>query len=287
MELLIKFLRNHFREGFFNGRLLNTKEVTDPIVRAIENKEIPSSVSIENTEDFSSPMVEEQRKTTEAIKGIIIPEPKEVDLTNLSDKIGELISALEKKDLSVNVGETKVEVDTKGIISSVERLQQAVEESKTTLEPQEVIDYTSYLEEIIQNIEKPDYDFSKIEEILSKIEKKEFVLPLDEKGRVKVSIDKVSMGGRGSLSSTESAKLMTLATEETQAGLFATRMDDVSTTGVTYIGKAPIGSIESDAVWQIRKLDESGTPTTLSITWADGNSNFDNVWSDRLTESYS
>lgn len=77
------------------------------------------------------------------------------------------------------------------------------------------------------------------------------------------------------------------ATEETLAGLLATKLDDVSTSNITYAGKAAIGSSGASAVWRIMKIDESGTPTTLSITWADGNSNFDNVWDNRTSLTYS
>lgn len=214
MEALIKFLRNQFRVGYFNGKLLNPKEVSDPIVWAI--KSIPDTTTIKNPEEISSGIIEAQKETTQAVQGITFPEQKELDLKPLYAKFDELKSAIDKKELSVTVGETKIDVDTKGIISSVERLQKAVEVSKETIEPQEVIDYTELIGEVIKNLEKPGYDYSKIEEILNVISKKEFILPLDEKGRVKVSVDKVSTGGRGSLSSTESAKLLTLATEEKQ-----------------------------------------------------------------------
>ena len=56
---------------------------------------------------------------------------------------------------------------------------------------------------------------------------------------------------------------------------YATRIDDFTTTNVTYIGKAAIGSAVGSAVWQIQKIDET---TGMVITWADGDSNFDNVW---------
>lgn len=78
-----------------------------------------------------------------------------------------------------------------------------------------------------------------------------------------------------------------LATEGTLAGQFATRIDDVSTANVTYVGKAVVGASTASAVWQIKKIDESGTPATLVITWADGNSNFDNVMSNPSSLSYS
>lgn len=63
-------------------------------------------------------------------------------------------------------------------------------------------------------------------------------------------------------------------------------IDDVSTANITYVGKAPIGSSQSSAGWQIMKMDESGTPTTLAITWADGNANYDNVWDNRTSLTY-
>lgn len=219
MEALIKFLRNQFRVGYFNVKLLNPKDVSDPIVGAI--KSIPDAATIKNPEEISSGIIEAQKETTQAVKDITFPEQKELDLKPLYEKFDELKTAIDKKELSVTVGETKIDVDTKGIISSVERLQQAVEGSKDTIEPQEVIDYTELLGEVIKNLEKPGYDYSKIEELLGVISKKEVVLPLDEKGRVKVSVDKVSMGGRGSLSSTESAKLFTLATEEKQDAMIS------------------------------------------------------------------
>lgn len=80
------------------------------------------------------------------------------------------------------------------------------------------------------------------------------------------------------------------ATEESLsqlAGKFAIQIDDVTTTSVTYVGKASIGSVAASAVWQIMKIDESGTPITTVITYADGDSNFDNVWSNRASLTYS
>lgn len=64
----------------------------------------------------------------------------------------------------------------------------------------------------------------------------------------------------------------------------ATRIDDTTTANTTYIGKAPIGSATSSAVWQISKLD---TSSGLIKTWADGDASFNNVWDDRVSLSYS
>lgn len=67
----------------------------------------------------------------------------------------------------------------------------------------------------------------------------------------------------------------------------ALQLDDVSTTNMTYIGLAPIGTLTSAASWQIKKLDESATPTTLKILWADGNDTYDNIWDNRTSLTYS
>ena len=270
MEALIKFLRNQFRVGYFNVKLLNPKDVSDPIVGAI--KSIPDAATIKNPEEISSGIIDAQKETTRAVKDITFPEQKELDLKPLYEKFDELKTAIDKKELSVTVGETKIDVDTKGIISSVERLQQAVEGSKETIEPQEIIDYTELLGEVIKKLEKPGYDYSKIEELLGVISKKEVVLPLDEKGRVKVSVDKVSMGGRGSLSSTESAKLLTLATEEKQDSLLLVKnpgqtLYDKDSTGLLYKGyNASPDAAQSATDWLIIKYVKTSGSLVQKIT---------------------
>lgn len=62
----------------------------------------------------------------------------------------------------------------------------------------------------------------------------------------------------------------------------ASRIDDTNDP-IIYIGKAPIGSSESNAVWQVVKLD---TSSGLIKTWADGDASFDNVWADRASLTY-
>jgi hypothetical protein len=61
-------------------------------------------------------------------------------------------------------------------------------------------------------------------------------------------------------------------------------VDDASST-VTYVGKAVVTALDSDASWMIKKLTTSGT--VLKITYADGNDYFDNVWDNRASLTYS
>lgn len=55
--------------------------------------------------------------------------------------------------------------------------------------------------------------------------------------------------------------------------------------GDTYVAKAPIGSDQASAVWQAKKISTAAGTTT--ITWADGNANFDNVSTDLTILTYS
>ncbi len=64
---------------------------------------------------------------------------------------------------------------------------------------------------------------------------------------------------------------------------YETRMDEPNST-TTYVGQAAPGSSTSDAVWRIKRILISGTETI--VEWADGNSDFDNVWNARASLTY-
>jgi hypothetical protein len=52
---------------------------------------------------------------------------------------------------------------------------------------------------------------------------------------------------------------------------------------VHYLGKAKPGTATASASWQIRKVDET---SGVSVLFADGNPNFDNVWDNRESLTY-
>lgn len=61
----------------------------------------------------------------------------------------------------------------------------------------------------------------------------------------------------------------------------------ITTSGdYTYIAKSSPGTSQSDAKWQVVRIDSS-TPGTTVFTWADGNASFDNVATDLTALSYS
>lgn len=60
---------------------------------------------------------------------------------------------------------------------------------------------------------------------------------------------------------------------------------DVVSDSITYLGYADPGTSNADALWQIKRVTTTGDD--LLIEYADGDANFDNVWNDRATLSYS
>jgi hypothetical protein len=65
---------------------------------------------------------------------------------------------------------------------------------------------------------------------------------------------------------------------------YAEQTDWFGTT-TRYKGWADAGTATSSAGWRIQKAVYTGDD--VAITWADGNTNFDNVWDNRSALSYS
>jgi len=89
---------------------------------------------------------------------------------------------------------------------------------------------------------------------------------------------------RATISRKGTRDLLDVSVANDGSGEYAIRVDDYTTANVTYVGKAAIASATSAGVWQVMKVDES---TGTVITWADGDSSFDNIWDNRASLSYS
>lgn len=76
---------------------------------------------------------------------------------------------------------------------------------------------------------------------------------------------------------------MGVSLEQRSDSLGALKLDQVTST-LFYVGEATIAAPTSSPIWRIRKID---TSTGVDIKWADGNSNFDNVWDNRSSLTYS
>ena len=55
---------------------------------------------------------------------------------------------------------------------------------------------------------------------------------------------------------------------------------------IIYKGEAPVGSLDSSSFWRIRKIIIAADGDVTEI-WANGNSNYDKVWNNHLTYTYS
>jgi hypothetical protein len=65
--------------------------------------------------------------------------------------------------------------------------------------------------------------------------------------------------------------------------VYAKRFDTVSDS-IMYKAEAAVGSVESAAVWRIRKITIVNDDVTE--TWASGNANFDKIWDNRASLIY-
>jgi len=99
--------------------------------------------------------------------------------------------------------------------------------------------------------------------------------------RIKVSVDRV--GGMGGV--VTSPIVDALNNQNRDQTPLAMQVDDVSTSGVTYIGKARVGSSTSASVWSIQKIDQTGTPITTTIKWANSGA-YTSIWANRTSLTY-
>lgn len=284
---LKKFIRYHIANSKIGVILFNAKDINEPIIKAVDDlsRTIQGKRNdIVNPESISDPIVEAQKETTGAIKEI-----PETDLSILENKLDALIKALKEKDLSVEIGKTKVDVDTKSVVKSIQKLEKSLDK----LTPKEATDYTLMMDEIMKILEKPQdqTEIIKTQELIKKLatsddlavladwlniiavkEYPEFPeLPVED-GRVLVSVDKVG-GGGGGLTAIETDYLKTISEQDPLAKYKIADKDDDAEPN--YFGFTDISGN-----WYILK-EESST-----YRYATGTTNYATAWSNRATESY-
>jgi hypothetical protein len=64
------------------------------------------------------------------------------------------------------------------------------------------------------------------------------------------------------------------------------KQTDFFSDSIIYKGEAAVGSATSSALWRIHKL-VIGVDGDVSETWASGDANFNKVWDDRVSLTYS
>lgn len=283
---LKKFIRFHIANSKFGVVLSNPKDISNPITKAVNDlsKTIQGKRNdIVNPESISDPIVEAQEATTEAIKGIKIPEPIPTDFTSLEAKLEALLEAFEKKEMVVNVGKT--ELDSKGIIKAIQKIKLEIPK----MEKQEVIDYTMMFSEMMDIMEKPfdqseiirlqgmvsklgtSLDLAVLAEWLKVIAEKPYPefpeLKFNKDGRLKVEVDRAGGGGGGGLTSIETNYLKEIAENtadiEINADTINLNTDEIENKLDKLVG------FEIPA-YDTQEIDESGAPAVTVITYKKG-----------------
>ena len=67
---------------------------------------------------------------------------------------------------------------------------------------------------------------------------------------------------------------------------FAKRTDFTTNDTIIYKGVAVPGTLDAESLWRVRRLTLAGDDD-VTEEWANGNSNFTNSWTNRLSETYS
>jgi len=69
---------------------------------------------------------------------------------------------------------------------------------------------------------------------------------------------------------------------------YSKKVDFVDASDLIYIGEALPGTATSSATWRIKRINtNAGTDNDIEIKYADGDSNFNNIWDDHLSLTYS
>ena len=307
------FIRELVSKSIYPTLQTLTDKLGTRIERAIQSKESPTALELTNAGEIYTPIEEGLKGVEKAVREQTYPTEVSVlnmektDLSRLEKLTEQLKETLEKKEMKVNVGKTKVEVNTKEVVKAIEKLYEAMPK----MEKQEVIDYTLILDEMCQIMEKPHYtlDIQKIQDTLNRlattedmgiiaeylqvlIDKKQPEFPelkFTKDGELMVKVDRVG-GGGGGLTQDESLAIQAVATEETQKSVLSAiqglgggnyKKRVAESGGYVYVGYAAMASDTSAAVWRIKRIGATG-----SEDWADGDDQFNNIWDNYATLTY-
>lgn len=100
------------------------------------------------------------------------------------------------------------------------------------------------------------------------------------------NVNLLEFSGNLTLSSSYSKALISILAGSGDATMvYATRIDFVDATTM-YKGEATVGTLDSEPLWRIQKM-VTAVDDDVTITWADGNAEFDNIWNNRASLTYS
>lgn len=270
LQQLVKFLDGKTTKTEVVNQLQSIRTPdTDKVVSALERLDS----SVKGGKLDISPLVKGLDALEKQLKELpkSFPEaPEQLDTIKVSnlkeldiDGLKKAINGLELKAPDVNVSAPEVKVEA------------------PDLEPLKKSILT--IVDSIKAIKFPETDLNKVEKHLDEANKK-----------LQKIIDKPMGGGGGGggngtpyTDSTGRFVYVELTPDgkiPVEAGVtfYESRFDTTSTASAVYLGDALPGSSETDAVWQITKVNTA----TGSITFADNETTYTKVWNDRTTYGY-
>jgi len=296
---IIKFISNAFTIlGNKLDKILNTIKKKETIVN-VEAPIVEPNITVEPT-PVKFPDTMKIEKFEDLLAKISEkPEIKEdEDLKEVKDLLGDVIETIKKNKPVVNVAAPKVEVEAP--IVNVEPTPITVEPTPVEIPKEMSVEGLTQLIDLVAN-----KSFNIFDEVSSKR-----TLPVS----VMVNGQEMKRGDFGGSftgpsvvglkNNASKPALINPATEEKQDDIItaieeiaeaseiqptteapqAMIVDEVSA-ALTYQGWAVVGAATNAAIWRIRRISVAGVITT--IDWADGDSNYDNVWDNRAALSYS
>lgn len=202
-----------------------------------------------------------------------LPKTEKLELKDYSKQLSTLETTIKNVEKAIKAQKLNVEAPVVNVPETV------VNVEKPDLKPLETSITTSSKDVVkaVKGIKIPELNTDPVEKLLKKTNKLLEELP-----------ELMPSGGSGSGSSwvaTNSAGVpipIQLNDDGSIPVTFASStykllLDDYTTTNVTYVGKASIGSATSASVWQIQKIDET---SGMVITWG-GTGAFDQEWDER------
>lgn len=226
------------------------------IASTLKSKELQHVKIVDNEEEFP---------TEFAVSNF--PEVQRVEVSNFP----------EQKETIVNVEAPVVKINNEELLKELKKLSTILAKDKETNETP-IINLNN--EEVLKELQKIATVLSQEDD--SSIEKVNIV---DEEGN---TLNLMNILEEFKQILTRSNNFVNVFPAQSQedltslAALYSVRVDKTSQSGIIYVGKASVASVDGDNVWQISKVDTS----ILSVKWAEGNTNFTNIWDNRLSLTY-
>lgn len=246
----------------------DVKELTDVVADLTIASHVNQSKTVRQLEDLNDLIKELPRSYPEmpAFPEIPVP-PDAVSVTNLGEVtewLGKVVEAVAKLKLDPTIEVKAPEVNVAAPVVNAPDLDPLLKAVKALDIKAPVVNVPD-TSKSFQALSKAVGEVKRAIESLS-FPVPNYVLPFkDSSGKaVQLLVD-----GNGSITSASAA--LTLRYDETTSATY------------TYIGDATPGTATSAATWRIKRMTNADT----TIIWADGNSNFDNVWDNRASLTYS